>query len=208
MEIFSFLGEALLRILPRIPEVLFNLLVGYLVIKFVVWVVGYFLKITQLPKLKGVALSILELVLWVLLIVLISNTLGFNKLALAISGSMVVLAFLLNNGIAPLVSDAISGIFLCTDGDFRVGSRVRVGKGENTTEGVIKEIDMRKVRIKDDDGNMHVLPNSLIDKDEWTVLTKSESHELVKKATVAKEKAKEIVRNKLGNNKRNDEKGA
>lgn len=196
MQVFDFIIEPLISILPRLPEVLFNLLVAYVLIKLILWVLKSFLKATNLPDLKGIALSVVNFVLWIVVIIYISNVLGFTQFAIALSGSVLILAFLLNNGLAPLIIDAISGIFLCTDGDFKVGSRVRLGKGENVTEGRILEIDMRKVRIRDDNGNIHVVPNSVVDKDEWMVLEKTEGG-LKKSATVAKEKAKEAI-NKMG----------
>lgn len=196
MEPFEFIVDPMLRILPKLPEVIFNLLVGYLLIKLVVWLLKNFLKATKLPQLKGFALSLVNTALWVVLIIYLSNILGFNRLAIAISGSVLVLAFLLNNGLAPLIADVISGVFLCTDGDFKVGSRVRLGKGDNATEGKVLEIDMRKVRLVDDTGNIHVIPNSVIDKDEWVVVEKKES-EIKKTAAVAKEKAKTVIKNKL-----------
>lgn len=194
-NIFSFITP-IVEFIPRIPALIFYLLVGYVAIQITIWSLEKFISLTRLPKLKGIVLSLTKLGLWVVLIILISNVFGFNRLAVAISGTALVLVFFLNTALAPLITDAISGIFLCTDPDFMVGSRVRVGRGENQTEGVIKEIDMRKVRIVSEDGNVHVLPNAVIDKDEWTVIEKRES-ELKRKAAVAKE----VIRNKLKSKK-------
>lgn len=178
--------------LPKIPLLVFYLLLGYAGIQITVWVLEKVISLTGLPKLKGILLSLTKFALWVVLIILISNVFGFNRLAVAISGTALVLVFFLNTGLGPIITDAISGVFLCGDSDFATGSRVRIGKAENATEGRIKEIDMRKVRLVSDDGNVHVIPNSVVDKEEWTVIEKTESP-LAKKAAVAKAVLREKI---------------
>lgn len=196
MDILNLFLEPIQAILPKIPSTLLNLIIGYIAIQVTLWIVASLLHLTSLPRLRGIILSLIRLALWVILIIFLANNLGFDKLAIAISGSALVLVFFLNTGLAPLITDAISGIFLCADPDFKIGSRVKIGKGENSTIGVVKEVDMRKVRLIDDEGNTHVMPNSILDKDFWTVLEKTET-KFAAKTSIAKEKAKEIFKNKL-----------
>lgn len=180
---FDFLVEPILRIVPKIPEVIFTLLTGYLIISFTIWFLEYLLSLAKLPKLKGIALSIIKTALWLVLIIFIANMLGFTKLALALSGTALVLAFFLNNAMGPLLMDIVSGVFLCGDPDFKTGSKVKIGKGDDGVVGILMEVDMRKVRIKDEKGAVHVFPNAVLDRDVWTVLEKPESR--VKRAGVA-----------------------
>jgi small-conductance mechanosensitive channel len=192
MEQISNMVEPIINFLPKIPLLIIYVLLAYIAIEIIIWVLEKIIALTHLPKLKGIILSLTKLSLWVVFVILISNTFGFNRLAVAISGTALVLVFFLNTGLAPLITDAISGIFLSTDPDFLVGSKVRIGKGEQATEGIIKEIDMRKVRIKSADGNVHVIPNSVIDKDEWVVIEKTENV-LKKRALIARE----VIKNKI-----------
>lgn len=185
---FDFLIEPIIRIVPKIPETIFTLLAGYLIISFTIWFLEYLLSLAKLPKLKGVALSIIKTALWLVLIIFIANMLGFTKLAIALSGTALVLAFFLNNAVGPLLMDIVSGVFLCGDPDFKTGSKVKIGKGDDAIIGTLTEVDMRKVRIKDENGLIHVFPNAVLDRDVWTVLEKPESR--VKRA-------KAVIKNRL-----------
>lgn len=196
MDIIQLFAEPIIKILPKLPTAFLNLLIGYVFIKFIIWFLGHVLKFTKLPRLRGILLSLINLGLWVLLMIFVANGLGFDKLAVAISGSVLVLAFILNTGIAPLIADIVSGIFLCTDPDFKVGSKVKIGNGDSAVEGIIKEVDMRKVRILDSDDNIVVIPNSVTDKDKWIVIEKPIG--IMKSKTVAaRDKAKKAIKNKL-----------
>jgi hypothetical protein len=104
--------------------------------------------------------------------------------------------FFLNTGLGPLVTDAVSGIFLCTDPDFCPGSRVRLGSSDKLVEGVIKQVDMRKVRLIDDNGCLHVFPNAVVDRDQWMVIERKDPV-LKAKTKVVKEKAKKVIAEKL-----------
>lgn len=192
METISLFINPILNVMPKLPEVLIDLVVGYLAIQFSMGLLNKFLKVTKLPQLRGIIISLTKFALWIVLLIFIANNLGFTKLAIALSSSVLIIVFFLNTGVAPLITDALSGVFLCTDPDFRTGSRVRLGIGEDTTEGIIKEVDMRKVRILDDNGKIHVVPNSVVEKNEWTVIEKKE--DVVREF---KEKAKTALRSKL-----------
>ena len=61
-------------------------------------------------------------------------------------------------------NDIISGLFLAGDDDIDLGFRVKMGN----VEGVVEKID--QVRIRDDEGHLHVLPNRAVEETEWVVL--------------------------------------
>jgi small-conductance mechanosensitive channel len=103
-----------------------------------------------------------------MLVIFVASSLGLTNLAWALSGSAVVLVFFLNSSAGPLIGNMVSGLFLIGDPDFTVGMRVITNDGK--TEGIIKGIDMRKVRIQDAKGKLHVVPNSLVENTEWVIL--------------------------------------
>jgi small conductance mechanosensitive channel len=76
----------------------------------------------------------------------------------------------LGAGGATLASDILAGIFLAQDKDFNVGDEISAG--EKPTEGILESMDMRRIRVRDKDGRLHVIPNSIIERKEWVVLTK------------------------------------
>jgi small-conductance mechanosensitive channel len=193
--VFEAFGRPIVELFPKLPEALLDFAVGYVIIKILIWLLDHFLRLTKQPKIKGIIISLAKMALWLILFIVIANNMGFNRLAVAISGSVLILAFILNNGLAPLVSDALSGIFLCADQDFKPGSRIRIGKGKEAMEAELIEVDMRKVRFIDDKGLIHVFPNSKVDKEEWVVVSKPETRSL--KTAVA---AKELIKRKLKKN--------
>jgi small-conductance mechanosensitive channel len=63
-------------------------------------------------------------------------------------------------GAQSLVTDLISGFFILLENSVRVGDVVEVaGVG-----GLVEEIELRTIRLRDLSGNVHVVPNGVIDK--------------------------------------------
>ena len=63
-------------------------------------------------------------------------------------------------GAQGLVKDLISGFFILLENSIRVGDVVEVaGIG-----GIVEQIELRAVRLRDLSGNVHVVPNGVIDK--------------------------------------------
>jgi len=63
-------------------------------------------------------------------------------------------------GAQGLVKDVISGFFILLENSIRVGDVVEVaGIG-----GIVEQIELRAVRLRDLSGNVHVVPNGVIDK--------------------------------------------
>ena len=70
-------------------------------------------------------------------------------------------------------SDIIAGLFLALDADLDIGFRVKAGG----VEGVIEKIDLRKIRIRDDQGRLHVVPNRTVEGAAWTVIARGSMKE-------------------------------
>lgn len=169
IEILKMFSDPFVKIAPKLPETAIIVLLGYLVSKIIDLVVWYLLRIIRFPQgFKPLLISIIKMGWWVIVLIFIANSLGLGKFAVALSGSALILAFFLNNGAANLIADIVAGFYLIKDKDFGVGKRVILNDGK--VEGVIKAIDMRKVRIVDDQEKVHVIPNSLVEKSPWTNL--------------------------------------
>jgi moderate conductance mechanosensitive channel len=61
-------------------------------------------------------------------------------------------------GAQSLVKDVISGFFILSENQFRLGDFVRVGG----VSGMVEEINLRTTILRDTDGTKHVVPNSSI----------------------------------------------
>jgi small conductance mechanosensitive channel len=63
-------------------------------------------------------------------------------------------------GAQNLVKDLISGFFILLENSVRVGDVVEVAG----VSGVVEEIELRTIKLRDLSGNLHVVPNGVIDK--------------------------------------------
>lgn len=169
MDILEPIFRQIQNIIPKLPLIVFNLLVGMVIIKIITMLVRKAVKLLKIHHdLRGFIINAAKLISWTFLIIYTVSSLGFGSLAVMLSGSAVALAFILNNSAGSFLGDIFAGLSLISDPDFSVGMKVSINDGK--TEGVIKEIDMRKVRILDNKDKIHVIPNSFIEKNEWVVI--------------------------------------
>lgn len=169
--IFSQFDQSFLNFGPRIPGLIFYLVLGWLVIKVVVSILRNSLRIARVPKaLSNIVVSLCVAILWIILLSELARQAGLSSLAVKISGSLLVLGLAVANGAAGIAGDILSGLFLARDKDFEVGYRIKSGE----IEGVIKKIDIRKTRIEDKGGKLFIVPNSKIDAVGWQVLQKGD----------------------------------
>lgn len=63
-------------------------------------------------------------------------------------------------GAQSLVKDVISGFFMLLEDSVRVGDIVEVAG----VSGVVEEVKLRTLRLRDLSGNVHVVPNGIVDK--------------------------------------------
>ncbi len=167
--------KTIIDFLPKIPMVIIGVFAGWFIIKFITIILKRALKIAKLAKdVSGLVITLCKLLLWIILLTVIASALGLGSLAVAISGSAAVAAFFLSASVGPTLSNIFSGIFLAGDPDIKVGMKIITNSGK--TEGVIKGIDMRKVRILDDKGILHIVPNSVVENGEWIVIDRNKKN--------------------------------
>ena len=183
------------HILPRIPIALLALLVGIVIIRIIAWIVRFILHLSRLPKgFKGILRSLTSAVLVVLLITAVLQILGFNNIIFLFSGSLAAIGIGMAAGGSTLISDVLAGVFLAQDTDFDVGDEIKAG--ENQTTGIVESMDMRRTRIRDTDGHLHIIPNSVIERKEWVVLTPAEQQPTLAKALRQRLNRRKVTTNK------------
>ena len=169
MEIITDYINTLIKFSKLLPWAILGLLLGWIVIKIIIFFLRRALRLTRVHSdLRGVIITVCRFVLWIVLVITIAQSLGLGGLAVALSGSAAVVAFFLSASVGPLLSNLFAGLFLVSDPDIKVGMKVTTNDGKTT--GTIKGIDMRKVRIEDEKGLLHVVPNSLVEGTEWIIL--------------------------------------
>jgi small-conductance mechanosensitive channel len=153
----------------RLPDLVITLVVGLVLVELAIIVLGYVLRLSRIPDgLKRILYSLARTFLWIILFLVLVQTLGLNNVLVAVTGSSVIVALFLSAGVAPVVTDVLAGLSLAADSHFQPGVKVRAGEAK--TEGIIETMDLRKTRIKDASGRIHVISNSVIDRNEWVVI--------------------------------------
>jgi len=154
----------------RLPQILLTFLVGYILMKLAIVVIRNIIRVSKAKQaLKDILVSVISLALWLLLIAAVLQQMGLTQLAFALSGFVAIAGLAITAGASSLVQDLISGIFLAQDPDFNVGDYLKVTE----VEGTIEKMDARKIRLRDNNGKLHVLPNSTFDKASWVVIKKN-----------------------------------
>lgn len=178
MPNFSFTAENLAtpiidemnRILPNIPVAILIVLIGILVIRVASRLIRLSLTLSSLPSsLVSIIVTLIDIALWVFLVIACLQFLGLNNVALAVVGSFSFVVLGISQGLADAVKDVVGGVALARDRDFSLGDHVKIG-GEQKMEGVIVEMDLRRTRIRDLSGKLHVYPNALIDRNSWILI--------------------------------------
>ncbi|HSX02413.1 MAG TPA: mechanosensitive ion channel domain-containing protein [Candidatus Saccharimonadia bacterium] len=191
--------------LPILPSLIFGLLLGILLIRVLVRLTRFVLTLTAIQVgLRDVIVSLVETLLWLFLAIQLLQMLGFNNIIVFFTGSIAALGLAMAAGGSTLVADVVAGIFLAQDNDFDVGDEVIVG--ETPTRGTIESMDSRRTRIRDQDGVLHVIPNSVIERKEWVVVHKSqELNALARAVRTAKKFKKAALESKAGRFRKNDQ---
>ena len=90
-------------------------------------------------------------------------------------------------GAQSLVKDLISGFFILLENSVRVGDVAEVAG----VSGLVEEIELRTIRLRDLSGNVHVVPNGVIDK--VKNMTKDYSYSLFNIGVAYREDVDEVM---------------
>ncbi len=157
--------------LERLPGAVLTLLLGWLVIKLVAGLFGRVLKSAGVePTIASLGRSVVTVAGWIIVIAATLQTLGLNEIAMAVSGSIALVALAVATGASGTTGDIVAGVFLAGEQDFKVGYTVTAAG----VTGVIERIDLRKTRIRTEDGKLNVIPNKAVESATWVVQSRGE----------------------------------
>ena len=111
----------------------------------------------RLATLEQVARYILTVVILLVAIMLVLAELGISIAPILAAAG--VLGIAVGFGAQSLVKDYFNGLFLLLENQVRQGDVVEVG-GKS---GLVEEITLRYVRLRDYEGSVHIIPNGVID---------------------------------------------
>lgn len=161
--------ELLIQAWDKFPQLALTFVVGYIVIKVMKAIIRGVIRVSHTnAAMKGILLSMIDIGLWVFLFAALLQQIGLTQIAFALSGTVAIAGIAISVGAGAFVQDLVSGLFLAQDPDFNVGDRIKVEE----LEGIVERMDARKIRLRDDKGKLHVVPNSYLDKTSWVVVQK------------------------------------
>ena len=161
-------------VLHNLPSAIVALIIGIIIIRLLSFIASWLIGYIRMPKgLKEILVSLIDTVLAIFLFIVVLQILGLNNVAFVVTALVAGAGIALGNGGIPLMTDIISGIYLARDRHFSIGDIVEVGEPAGArVEGEVVSMDMRRTRIRDAAGRIHSLPNTVIERHEYVLITK------------------------------------
>lgn len=149
------------------PKILFVVVMAFVVIRIFRAVVGKMaslqekrlpsgMRAQQVRTLAAVINSVGVFVVMFVSTLMILGTLGLNLGPLLASAGIVGLA--IGFGAQTLVKDVINGFFILLENQYDVGDTVRIAG----VKGTVENMSLRHTTLRDEDGTIHIVPNSAI----------------------------------------------
>lgn len=108
----------------------------------------------QIQTLARVINSIASFVVWFLVGLTVLDRVGINLGPLLASAGIAGLA--IGFGAQTLVKDFINGFFVLLEDQYNIGDGVRLAG----VKGTVEDMSLRRTVLRDDDGTVHIIPNS------------------------------------------------
>jgi small-conductance mechanosensitive channel len=164
------IAAQLLAFVPRVVGAGVTLIVGLILLRLALPAAREALRRAGIAQAAPFVVTAVTAAGWVVILSAAFQALGLSELALGLFGGTVLLVLLVAWTASGAAADLLSGLLLAQDPDFNVGARIRVGPPDHPLEGEIVALDLRKVRLRDAAGRLHVLPNRLVESAPWTLL--------------------------------------
>lgn len=113
----------------------------------------------QKQTLKSVLSTMSAVILWVIILFVIIALLGIDIAALLAGAGLFGVIF--GFGAQSIIRDFVSGMFIIGENQYRVGDIVDIITPSGTVSGVVEDLTIRITRLRDLDGNLHVVSNGL-----------------------------------------------
>lgn len=145
-------------------NVLLVIIIPFFIASLLSWLIHRFVRVPknlESPRTKtyfSVAQSATTMVIYLVAIYYIFIQLNINVTPIFASAG--VIGIIIGLGIRPFIEDFFTGIFILTQDTIRVGDYVEIGGSQGITEA----LGLRTIRIKDQNGAIHIFPNREIKK--------------------------------------------
>ncbi|OYW44339.1 hypothetical protein B7Z28_00240 [Candidatus Saccharibacteria bacterium 32-45-3] len=104
--------------------------------------------------------TMFAIAIWIVAILVILWQLDINIGALATGAGL--LGIIIGFGAQNSIKDILAGIFIIAENQYRIGDIVSLYANGKDISGVVEDISIRITRLRDLDGNTHIIPNGSI----------------------------------------------
>src|SRR5713226_669338 len=113
-------------------------------------------RVQQVRTVASVITSISVFVIFFIAALEVLSVLGFNLGPMLASAGIAGLA--IGFGAQTLVHDFINGFFILLENQYDIGDNIRIAG----VKGTVEDMSLRRTVLRDDDGTVHIVPNSEI----------------------------------------------
>jgi small-conductance mechanosensitive channel len=151
---------------PRLVSGVIFLLIAYLAIRIVRSVARSALsRIYPLEEalIVDLTVAIISVFLWFGTLLALLDIVGMGPIAASLGTATGFVGLGVAFALKEMIADTVAGVYLLQDPDFQAGDRVTTA----SVTGTVERIDLRKTRVRLDDGDLVVLANREVEK-KWT----------------------------------------
>ncbi len=170
-ELLNEIYTNIMTYLPKLPTAIIILGLGSIAIDFLNRVVAKIMQKFHLDEaLIGFVKGFFTFACWVFLVAIIFAVMGLPQISVAFSGSIALVLVGVASNANSMIQDLLAGVFLIADHDFKVGAQIKI----NNISGTVTSLDIKKTKIRDVDGNLHVISNKTFDSSVYVIYQESE----------------------------------
>ncbi|MFB6086328.1 MAG: mechanosensitive ion channel domain-containing protein [Halodesulfurarchaeum sp.] len=167
--VFAELLRSMLEALPRMLSGLVFLGVAYLGIRMSLSILRGVLDRAypaEQDMIVDLALVVIGGLLWFGTLLVLLKILGMGEVAASLGTATGFIALGVAFALKEMIADTVAGVYLLKDPDFNIGDSVEAA----SVTGTIEQIDLRKTRIRNEEGDLVVIANRDVEK-RWTQQT-------------------------------------
>lgn len=165
-DFFWVADEHGINYLTRILMAIVLILIGWLVIKFIGFLLKKAFKIKKGPEIdrsaKSFIVTLIKALLWIVVSFLVINVLKFDLTGVAGVASAVTVA--LGLALQDLIGCLFSGMLLLQQKNIKTGEYISVSNEYGTSEGFIERVNLFFTHLKTPQGQIVTIPNNTMTK--------------------------------------------
>ncbi|WP_436935771.1 mechanosensitive ion channel domain-containing protein [Halovenus marina] len=165
-DVISEFVDDVINAVPRLLSALIVLVLAYITIRLIRSGLRIVLENAYTPQeglIVDLLVTVVSLFLWFGVILVVLKLLGMGDIAASLGTATGFIALGVAFALKEMIADTVAGVYLLQDHDFNEGDLVTTA----SVTGTITRIDLRKTRIRTDDGDLVVIANRDVEK-RWT----------------------------------------